>query len=210
MLRSRSELICSLQPAYYSTSLFSPSLLFKWAYPQLFKWLWPCYLLVLFDAKPQSLLHTTYIREAHIILGFQTLGYIPLSCFLQSKLFLAGLVLVGPKYLTVILCHKFLHRPNSSKQALQRISQLPYCHSQALVQKFSSLHALLFPLGTICLTYIMYKVRGFLASLVPLGSVWGDDLAWSQDTASLQQSSSSSIALSCCPTRYSSKVTPRS
>lgn len=148
-------------------------------------------------------------------MGFQTLGYIPLSCFLQSKLFLAGLVLVGPKYLIVILCHTFLHRPNSSKQALQRISQLPYCHSQALVQKFSSLHALLYMLFSFswvqsALLTFMYKVRGFLASLVPLGSVWGDDLAWSQDTASLQQSSSSSIALSCCPIWYSSKVTPRS
>ena len=93
--------------------------------------------------------HMTCIREAHIIVGFQTLGYIPLSCFLQSKL-----CACWTKILNCNLCHTFLHRPNSSKQALQRISQLPYCHSQALVQKFSSLHALLFPLGTICLTYI--------------------------------------------------------
>ena len=37
-------------------------------------------------------------RVAHIIMDFQTLVYIPLSCFLQSKLFLAERTLVGTKY----------------------------------------------------------------------------------------------------------------
>ena len=63
-------------------------------------------------------------RVAHIIMDFQTLGYIPLSCFLQSKLFLAGLMLVGPN----MICHNV--SPGNSP------SSFP-CHSQAFVWKFS-------------------------------------------------------------------------
>ena len=67
-------------------------------------------------------------------MDFQTLDYIPLSCFLESKLFLAERTLVGTEY---DLPQCFSKNQVLTTSITEKFSSFLPCHNQVLIWKFS-------------------------------------------------------------------------